>query len=131
MGERSGGVTTPGELSRRYIEFHNSYDLDGLLSLVDDSISFKRAEEEPLVGAEAVRRQYLEGWDGHEGVVVTVRRIVEPESTAAVEIHVESGPPSNVQYDGVVVHDWSSDGRLVRYRLYVDEVLPSSEPDHI
>ena len=53
------------------------------------------------------------------------------ESSAAIEIHVESGPPSNVQYDGVVVHNWSSDGLLVRYRLYIDEVLPSSDPDYI
>lgn len=131
-------MTTPGELSRRYIEFHNRYDLDGLLSLVDDSISFKRAEEKPLVGAAAVRHQYLEDWEDHERVVVTVRRIIESESTAAIEIHVESGPPSNVQYDGavvhdwsVVVHDWSSEGRLVKYRLYVDEVLPSAEPVQI
>jgi hypothetical protein len=49
-------VRTSGEMSRRYIEFHNNYDLDGLLSVVDELISFKRAEEEPLVGAEAVRR---------------------------------------------------------------------------
>jgi ketosteroid isomerase-like protein len=124
-------VKSPGQLSRRYIELHDSYDIDGMLELVDDSIYFKRAEEEPLVGAETVRRQYLEDWEGHERVAVTVRRIFESESSAAIKIHVESGPPSNVQYDGVVVHDWSGDGRLVRYRLYVDEVLPSSDPDHI
>ena len=54
-----------------------------------------------------------------------------PPQSAAIELHVESGLPSNVQYDGVVVHDWSSDGRLVRYRVYVDKVLPSSDPDYI
>jgi hypothetical protein len=91
----------------------------------------KRAEEEPLAGAEAVRRQYLEDWDVREGLVVTVRRIVAPSSIAAIEIHVENGPPSNAKNDGVVIHHWSSDGRLVRYRLYVDEVPPSPGSEQI
>ena len=53
-------MLSPGELSRRYIELHNSYDLHGMLELVDDSIYYKRAEEDPLVGVDAVRRQYQE-----------------------------------------------------------------------
>jgi hypothetical protein len=118
-------VASPSELSRQYIKLHNDYDLDGLMGLVDELIDFKRAGDEPLWGADAVRRQYQEDWEGHEQVVVTVSRIFESESSAAVEIHVDSGPPSNVQYFGVVVHDWSSGGRLTKYRLYVDEMLPS------
>jgi hypothetical protein len=47
-------VASPSELSRRYIEFHNDYDLDGLMGLVDELIDFKRAGDEPLLGAEAV-----------------------------------------------------------------------------
>ena len=80
---------------------HN-YDIDGLMRLVDEFIDFKRAGDESLSGAEAVRRQYLEDWEGHAQVVVTVNRIFVSESSAAIEIHVESGPPSNVWYDGVV-----------------------------
>jgi hypothetical protein len=38
-------------------------------------------------------------------------------------------PPSNVRHDGDVVRNWNSDGRLVKYHLYADEVLTSSEPD--
>jgi hypothetical protein len=41
---------------------------------------------------EEVRRQYLEDWNGHEGVVVRVRRRIEAGSNAATEIHIESGP---------------------------------------
>jgi len=44
---------------------------------------------------------------------------------AAVEIHVESGLPMNVMYDGVVVHEWNNADKLPRYRLYVEEFLPS------
>jgi len=118
-------VASPSELSRQYIKFHNDYDLDGLMGLVDELIDFKRAGDEPLRGAEAVRRQYQEDWAGHEQTVVTVSRILESESSAAVEIHVDSGPPSNVQYFGVVVHDWNRGGRHAKHRLYVDEIVPS------
>ena len=120
-------MASPSELSRQYIEFHNDYDLDGLIGMVDELVDFKRAGDEPLCGAEVVRRQYQEDWEGHKHVVVTVRRIFESELSAAVEIHVDSGPPSNVQYLGVVVHDWNKGGRLTKYRLYVDEILPSLE----
>jgi hypothetical protein len=124
----SNEVDSPGEPSRRYIECHNDYDLDGLMGLVDEFVDFKRASDQPLSGAEAVRRQYRKDWAGHDQVVVTVKRIFESGSSAAVEIHVESGPPSNVRYDGVVVHNWNREGHLIKYRLYVDEVLPSADP---
>ena len=118
-------MASPSELSRQYIKFHNDYDLDGSIGLVDELVDFKRAGDEPLWGTEAVRHQYQEDWEGHNQVVVRVRRVFESESSAAVEIHVDSGPPSNVQYFGVVVHDWNREARLTKYRLYVDEVLPS------
>jgi len=95
--------------------------------MVDKLVDFQRAGDEPLCGAEAVRRQYQEDWEGHKHVVVTVRRIFESELSTAVEIHVDGGPPSIVQYSGVVVHDWNKGGRLTKYRLYVDEMLPSLE----
>lgn len=120
-------MASPSELSRQYIKFHNDYDLDGLIGLVDELVDFKRAGDESLRGAVAVRRQYPEDWEGHDQVVVTVSRIFESASSAAVEIHVDSGPPSNVRYFGVVVHDWSKEGRLLKYRLYIDEILPSIE----
>jgi len=131
VGGRGASVTSPRELSRCYIECHNRHDLEGLLSLVDESISIRRAEVEPLVGVEAVRRRYLDDGDDHERVVVTVRRMIESESTAAVGIHVESGPPSNGHDDGVLVPDGRSTGRLVRCRLCSDEVLPSTESDDV
>jgi hypothetical protein len=105
-------VVSPSELSCWYVECHNNYDIGGLMRLVDEFIDFKQAGDESLSGDEAVRRQYLEDWEGHAQVVVTVNRIFVSASSAAIEIHVESGPPSNVWCDGVVVHDWSSEGRL-------------------
>ena len=100
------------------------------MRLVDEFIDFKRAGDESLSGAEAVRRRYLEDWEDHAQVVVTVNRIFGSASSAAIEIHVESCPPSNVWCDAVVVHDWSSKGRLSKYRLYVDEVLLSLDPSN-
>jgi ketosteroid isomerase-like protein len=115
-------VRTAAELSRRYIDAHNNHDLDGLLALVADDVDFKRAGEPALRGKAAVRRQYLEDWQGHEHVVVTVKQILQSGQVAAAEIHVDSGAPSNIHYDGIVVHHWSDQERLVRYRLYIDEV---------
>ena len=119
-------MADPGELSRQYINRHNDGDLDGLLALVAEEIDFKRAGDEPLSGASAVRRQYEDDWKVHHQVVVTPRRLFENGRSVAVEIHVESGPPSNVMYDGIVVHDWDEADQLVRYRLYVDEVEPTN-----
>ena len=119
-------MADPSELSRKYIERHNDGDLDGLLALVAKDIDFKRAGDEPLRGASAVRRQYQEDWEDHHQVVVTPGRLFALGRSAAVEIHVESGPPSNVMYDGVVVHEWDEADQLIRYRLYVDEVVPSA-----
>jgi ketosteroid isomerase-like protein len=118
-------VVDPDELSRKYIDRHNDGDLDGLLALVAEDIEFKRAGDELLRGASAVRRQYEEDWEDHHHVVVTPKRLFELGRAAAIEIHVESGPPSNVMYDGVVVHEWDDADRLIRYRLYVDDVVPS------
>jgi ketosteroid isomerase-like protein len=115
------------ELSRQYINRHNEGDLDGLLALVAKEIDFKRAGDEPLSGALAVRRQYEDDWKDHHRVVVTPRRLFDNGRSVAVEIHVESGPPSNVMYDGIVVHDWDEADQLARYRLYVDEVEPSKD----
>jgi SnoaL-like domain len=118
-------MAAPGELSRRYIDRLNDCDLNGLLELVGEDIDFKRAGDEPLLGSPAVRRQYQEDWQDHRHVVVTPKRVFELGRTAAVEIHVESGPPSNVMYDGVVIHEWDDADRLIRYRLFIDEVVPS------
>lgn len=119
-------MAEPSELSREYIGRHNDGDLDGLLALVARDIEFKRAGDEPLRGVSAVRRQYEEDWADHDQVVVTPNRLFELGRSVAVEIHVESGPPSNIMYDGVVVHEWDDADQLIRYRLYVDEVVPSS-----
>ena len=118
-------MTAPGELSCRYIDRHHDRDLDGLLDLVPEDIDFKRASDLPLRGSPAVRRQYEEDWQEHGHVVVTPLHFFELGRTAAVEIHVESGPPTNVMYDGIVVHEWDDADRLLRYRLFIDEVVTS------
>ncbi|HEV3213888.1 MAG TPA: nuclear transport factor 2 family protein [Acidimicrobiales bacterium] len=125
--DREKKVAAPVELSRRYIDRHNDGNLDGLLELVGEDIDFKRAGDPPLRGAAAVRRQYELDWKDHQQVVVTPLRAYERGRAAAIEIHVESGPPTNVMYDGVVVHDWDDTDRLIRYRLYIDEVVPASD----
>lgn len=120
-------MAAPVELSRRYIDRHNDGDLDGLLELVGEDVDFKRAGDAPLRGSSAVRRQYELDWKDHQHVVVTTLRAYELGRAAAIEIHVESGPPTNVMYNGVVVHDWDDTDHLIRYRLYIDEVVPSRD----
>ena len=115
-------VTSDVALSRRYVEAYNRQDLDDLMVLVDDDVEFKQAFDPPLNGKAAVRLQYEQEWADHKSVVLIIRQVFEAEGMVAIEIHVDSGPPSNVLYDGVVVHHWNDKGRLVRYQLYVDEV---------
>jgi len=112
-------MPSPSELSRAYIAAFNAGDLDTLVSLVDDSVDFKRPDEEARFGQSAVRAQYEEDWSGHKHVHVHVVRLLESGSTTLVEIEVDAGPPSHEWYRGVVIHDWNAEGRLARYRLYV------------
>jgi hypothetical protein len=55
-----------------------------------------------------------------------VRRLTECGSTVVAEIEVDAGPPSHERYRGTVIHDWSADSHLVRYRLYVGD---TARPD--
>ena len=120
-------MTSVVELSRRYVEAHNRQDLDGLMVLVDDDVEFKRAFDPPLNGKAAVRLQYEQDWANHKDEVVNIRQVFVAEGMVAIEIHVDSGPPSNVLYDGCVVHHWNDERHLARYQLYVDEVTSAQE----
>jgi hypothetical protein len=125
--QNEADVSSDVALSRRYVESHNRQDLDALMVLVDDDVHFKRAFDPPLNGKAAVRLQYERDWADHKSVVVHIRQVFEAEGMVAIEIHVDSGPPDNVLYDGVVVHHWNDEGRLARYHLYVDEVTSAEE----
>ncbi len=109
-------------LSEEFIEVQNDRDIDGLMAMVDDDVEFKLAFDPPLSGKAEVRRQYERDWADHESMVVTIKEVFESERKVAIEIHVDSGPPSNVLYRGVVVHHWSDEGRLTHHQLYVDEM---------
>lgn len=121
-------LTSPVALSRYFIEVQNGQDIDRLMELVDDDVEFKLAFDPPLLGKAAVRRQYERDWGDHENTVVYVNEVFERNEKVAVEIHVDSGPPSNVLYNGVVVHRWNDEGRLTHYQLYVDEVTSAEGP---
>lgn len=115
---------SPTVLSCLFIEAHNQQDLEGLIALVDERVEYKRAFDPCLTGREAVRRQYEKDWVDHKGEVVHVTEIFEAGANVAIEIHVDSGPPSDLLYNGVLVHHWNQDGLLERFQLYVDEVTP-------
>lgn len=122
-------MPSPTELSRAYIAAFNAGDLDALVGFVNDSVDFKRPDEERLVSQDAVRAQYADDWSDHEQVHVHVVRMFESGLTALAEIEVDAGPPSHEWYAGVVVHDWNDEGRLVRYRVYVgDTERPAATP---
>ena len=114
-------MPSPAELSRAYIAAFNAGDLDSLIGFIDDTVDFKRPDEEGLFGQSAVRARYEDDWSTHKHVHVDALRIFESGSTALAEIEVDAGPPSLEWYRGVVVHDWNDEGRLVRYRLYVGD----------
>jgi ketosteroid isomerase-like protein len=114
-------------LSRRYLEAHNRRDLEGLMVLVDDDVEFKRAFDPPLIGKEAVLSHYEQDWVHHKGEILIIGEFFEAEGKVAIEIHVDSGPPSNLRYDGMVVNHWNDEGRLALYHLYVDEVTSAEE----
>jgi hypothetical protein len=121
---------TAAEFSRRYIEAHNSQDLDQLVALVADEIDFKRPDDPVLTSRQQVREQYATDWSTHDQVHVSVLRLLEAGSTVIAEIEVDAGPPSHERDRGVVIHDWNDDGLLVRYRLYVGDASgPESATD--
>lgn len=116
------------DLSRLYVEAHNSQDLDRLIALVADEIDFKRPDDPVLTSREQVREQYSQDWSTHHEVHVGILRLLESGSTVIAEIEVDAGPPSHAWYRGVVIHDWNEDGRLKRYRLYVGDTERPDAP---
>jgi hypothetical protein len=116
------------DLSRRYVESHNSQNLDALTALVAAEVDFKRPDDRLLTTRAEVRAQYAEDWSTHSQVHVEVLRLLESGSTVIAEIEVDAGPPSREWYRGVVIHDWSEDGHLSRYRLYVGDTQRPDEP---
>ena len=121
-------MPSPSELSLRYVAAFNAGDLDALMALVDESVDFKRPDDERLLTRSAVRSRYAQDWSDHAQVRVHVDRLMECGSTAVIEIEVDAGPPSHEWYRGTVIHDWSADGQLVRYRLYIgDTQRPAPE----
>ena len=63
-------MPSTADLSRRYIEAHNSQDLDGLIDLVAADIDFKRPEDPVLTSPAKVRAQYAHDWSTHSQVHV-------------------------------------------------------------
>lgn len=114
-------MPSAAELSRRYIAAFNAHDLDALIELVDESVDFKRPDEPALTTRAAVRAQYEDDQSSHAHVHVDVTRMLESGRTVVAEIEVEAGPPSHEWYLGTVIHDWSDEDRLTRYRLYVGD----------
>lgn len=128
--EQDPPFTSHAALSHLYIEMQNSRDIDGLMELVDDDVTFKLAFDPLLRGKAAVRRQYERDWADHDSMVVDVLDVFESERSVAVEVHVDYGAPSNLRYNGIVVHRWNEDGCLTHHQLYVDEVVPAgAEPE--
>ena len=95
-------MPSPSELSRQYVAAFNAGDLDALMALVDQSVDFKRPDEERLLTRSAVRSRYAEDWSDHAQVHLHVERLMECGSTAVIEIEVDAGPPS---------HEWFPRGR--------------------
>lgn len=109
-------------LSLGYVDADNRQDLEGLMALIADDVEFKLAFDPALKGKGAVQRRYEEEWVDHKSAFMTITEMFETEGKVALEIHVDSGPPSDVSYSGVVVHQWNDEGLLDRYHLYVDEI---------
>lgn len=118
-------VMSHAALSRLYIELQNGRDIDGLMELVDDDVTFKLAFDAALHGKAAVRNQYERDWADHDGMVVEILDVFESDWSVAVEIHVDYGPPSNLRYNGVAVHRWDEEGRITHHQLYIDESVPA------
>ena len=116
------------DLSRRYIEAFNAHDLEALVALVAPDVDFKRPDEAAMTSQSQVRAQYVIDWSDHDQVHVEVLRLMQSGSTAIAEIEVDAGPPSHEWYRGTVIHDWSPDGAMVRYRLYLGD---TTRPDAV
>ena len=127
LEKQDADLSSDVALSRFYVEAHNRQDLEGLMELIGDDVEFKRAGDAPLHGRAAVRQQYEREWAEHKSMIINIDQMFEADGKVAIEIHVDTGSPSCVHYDGVVVHDWNDEGRLVRYHLYVDEVTSAEE----
>lgn len=120
-GEHRIALMTPAELSARFVEAYNGRDADAMREMLAADLTYVRPGPTPLRGIDAVMAQYDEDWERYDAVI-QVRRILEQDDTAAVELTLSApSPQGTVEVEGVVLHRWV-DGRMVDYRFYVDPV---------
>lgn len=108
------------DLTHRYIEAYNRRDAAALRALLADDVAFVRPGGRVLPGPDEVVASYEREWSRVARSRVDVRRAWEVEDRVCAEITVTVlvGRAEHA-VEGSVFHRWR-DGRLVRYRLYLD-----------
>ncbi len=121
-------MSTPAELTARFIIAFNGRDRAGLRDLLAPELEYIRPGGAVLTTPDAVLAQYEADWSQMSASRVEPQRVVVAGDDLMAEITIHSvidGRP--VALPGAIAHRWR-DGRLVRYRLYTDRLSSVMDP---
>jgi hypothetical protein len=107
----------PARLSMAFVEAYNRRDADALRSMLAPDVTYVRPGPSPVEDLDAIMALYADDWQTYDATIA-VRRIIEADDTAVVELTLTSGDGS-AEVEAVVIHRWA-DEHMAEYRLYLD-----------
>ncbi len=123
-------MSTPAELTARFIAAFNARDRAMLRALLAPELEFIRPGGAVLTTAGAVLAQYEADWAMMSSSRVEPQQVIVSGDDLLAEITIHSViDGQTVALPGAIAHRWRG-GRLVRYRLYTDRLSSVLGPRH-
>ncbi len=120
-------MATPKELTLQYVDAYNRRDHAAMRALLSPVVEFVLPGPATLRTADEVLAWYQQQWAAASRSRVDVRELMESDDGILAEITMTAtmGEISG-SVEGVIAHRWQ-DGRMVRYRAYLDPMPAPAE----
>jgi ketosteroid isomerase-like protein len=120
-------VATPKELTLQYIDAYNRRDDAAMHTLLSPVLEFVLPGPATLRSADEVLAWYHQQWAAASRSRVDVRELMESDDSILAEITMTATMGElRGSVEGVIAHRWQ-DGRMVRYRAYLDPMPAPAE----
>lgn len=110
----------PSELSAELLRRYSERDLDGLVAMFSEAVTYVRPDGVVIRTVQGVRDQYLQDWSLTPSATAQIRRTAVDRRTVFAEVVVGSDEPVRWRVNLVAIHVWSADDRISEYRVYSD-----------
>ena len=117
-------MPTSKELTDRFIRAYNARDKVAIRAMLAPVLEYVRPGGGTLTTPEEVVAQYERDWAMLSSSKVDVPAVLEAEESIMAEITIHATARGrSLAVEAAIAHRWH-EGRLVRYRLYLDPLPP-------